>query len=46
VQFGTIIAIHHGDYLDMVYQMLTTTNELKSGKAIAKISINDNEKHN
>jgi adenine specific DNA methylase Mod len=44
VQFGTIIAIHHGDYLDMIYQMLTTANELKSGKAIAKISIDNNEK--
>lgn len=44
VQYGKIIALHKGDYLDIVYQMLTTENELKSGKAIAKIIVNENHK--
>jgi hypothetical protein len=39
VKYGKIIAVHKGEYLDMIYQMLTTTNELKSGKAIANITI-------
>jgi hypothetical protein len=41
---GNIIAVHKGGFLDMVYQMLTVTNELKSGKAIAKISVDNNGK--
>ncbi|MDI9311179.1 MAG: hypothetical protein QM535_13310 [Limnohabitans sp.] len=44
VKYGKIIAIHKGDNLEMVYQMLTSTNELKSGKAIANIVFNENEK--
>jgi hypothetical protein len=44
VLYGKIIAIHMGDYLDMIYQMITATNELKSGKAIAKISLGKNDK--
>lgn len=39
---GNIIALHHGDYLEMIYQMLTVNQELKSGKAIAQISILEN----
>lgn len=41
---GNIIALHKGNYLEMIYQMVTTTDELKSGKAIAKISIDENGK--
>ena len=41
---GTIIALHRGDHLDMIYQMLTATDELKSGKAVAKIVSTANEK--
>lgn len=41
---GNIIAIHKGDYLDMIYQMLTTNNELKSGKAIANVFITETNK--
>jgi hypothetical protein len=44
VQYGKIIAIHKGDYLDMIYQMLTSTDELKSGKAIANIIVADDNK--
>lgn len=42
VNYGKIIAYHKGDQLDMRYQCLTTDNELKAGKAIAKITeLND-----
>jgi hypothetical protein len=44
VKYGKIIAIHKNDHLDMRYQCLTTDNELKTGKAIAKISQLDNGK--
>lgn len=37
VVYGKIIAIHKGDTLDMLYQCLTTENELKAGKALAKV---------
>lgn len=38
VIYGKIIAVLIDDQLDMRYQCLTTDNELKAGKAIAKIS--------
>nr|WP_321236775.1 hypothetical protein [uncultured Psychroserpens sp.] len=38
VKYGKIIAIHKGNHLDMRYQCVTIDNELKTGKAIAKIS--------
>lgn len=44
IRSGKIIAIHHGDYLDMRYQCLTTDDQLKTGKAIAKITELDNGK--
>jgi hypothetical protein len=44
VTYGKIIAIHKGDHLDMMYQCATTDNELKAGKAIAKISQLENGK--
>lgn len=44
VVYGKIIAIHKDDFLDMRYQCLTVNQELKVGKAIAKISQLDNGK--
>lgn len=41
---GKIITIHHGDHLDMRYQCMTINEELKAGKAIAKITQSDNGK--
>ena len=41
IVYGKIIAVLEGDRLDMLYQCLTTNNELKAGKAIAKISFNE-----
>lgn len=38
VLHGTIIALHKGDYLDMIYQLVTIDHELRSGKALAAIS--------
>lgn len=38
VRYGKIIALHEGEQLRMVYQMITTGNELKAGQAIAQIS--------
>ncbi len=42
--YGKIIALLNGDQLDMRYQCLTTANELKAGKAIAKITALPNGK--
>ena len=39
VSYGKIIAILKGNILDMRYQCITTDNQLKTGKAIAHISI-------
>ena len=36
VIYGKIIAVLKGDVLDMLYQCVTTDNELKAGKAIAE----------
>lgn len=38
VIYGKIIAVLKGDQLNMRYQCLTTDNELKTGKAIAKVT--------
>lgn len=39
IKYSKIIADLQGDKLSMLYQCLTTDNELKAGKAIAQISI-------
>lgn len=44
IVYGKIIAYLKEDTLDMLYQCLTTENELKAGKAIAKISTTKNGK--
>ena len=41
VRYGKIIADLQGDQLHMLYQCMTTDNELKAGKAIAQISLTD-----
>lgn len=44
IKYGKIIADLQGDKLSMLYQCLTIDNELKAGKAIAEISVSENEK--
>ena len=44
IKYGKIIADLQVDKLNMLYQCLTTDNELKAGKAIAEISVSENEK--
>ena len=44
IRYGKIIARLNGDKLDMLYQCITTNDELKAGKAVAQISYNDNNK--
>ena len=44
VRYGTIIAHLNGADMEMIYQCLTNDNELKAGKATAKVSITDNNK--
>jgi hypothetical protein len=44
ILYGKIIAILKGDQLNMLYQCITTNNELKAGKAIAQISFTENGK--
>ncbi|MEP7196094.1 MAG: hypothetical protein ABI851_06200 [Saprospiraceae bacterium] len=44
IQYGKIIAILKGSQLNMLYQCITTGNELKAGKAIADISLTENKK--
>ncbi len=44
IKYGKIIALLKNDKLDMLYQCITTENELKSGKAIAYISLTSNNK--
>lgn len=44
VTYGKIIAIHRDDHLELLYQCLTTENELKAGKAIALISVSEKGK--
>ncbi len=44
IKYGTIIANLKKDKLDMLYQCVTTNNELKAGKAIANISLTTHNK--
>ena len=44
IRYGKIIAQLEGDVLHMLYQCLTLENELKAGKAIAKVSHSDSDK--
>jgi hypothetical protein len=44
IKYGKIIADLQGDKLSMLYQCITTDDELKAGKAIAQISVSENEK--
>ncbi|GAA3603205.1 hypothetical protein Q4Q39_13865 [Flavivirga amylovorans] len=44
IKYGKIIAHLKNDKLDMLYQCITTENELKAGKAIAEISLTNNNK--
>lgn len=44
IRYGKIIAQLKGTQLLMLYQCLTTNNELKAGKATANISINNEGK--
>ncbi len=44
IKYGKIIAHFKNDNLDMLYQCITTENELKAGKAIAEISLTKNNK--
>lgn len=44
IRYGKIIATLQGDRLNMLYQCLTTDNELKAGKAVAMVSMNHNGK--
>lgn len=44
IRYGKIIAILQNRQLNMLYQCLTTSNELKAGKAMADISFTENGK--
>lgn len=44
IKYGKIIATLEGNILNMLYQCVTSENELKAGKAIAKISFNESNK--
>ena len=44
IKYGKIIATLKNDKLDMLYQCITTENELKAGKAIAEISLTKDNK--
>ncbi len=44
ISYGKIIGHLNGDTINMLYQCLTINNELKAGKAIAKLSIAANNK--
>ena len=41
IRYGKIIADLQGDKLIMLYQCMTTGNELRAGKAIAEISVTE-----
>ncbi len=41
IKYGEILARLNGDELDMLYHCFTTDNELKAGKAKAKISYSE-----
>ncbi|WP_303318500.1 hypothetical protein Q4Q34_04105 [Flavivirga abyssicola] len=44
IKYGKIIAHLKNDKLDMLYQCITTENELKAGKAVAQISVTSSNK--
>ncbi|MGJ8745515.1 hypothetical protein [Polaribacter sp.] len=44
IKYGKIIATLHDDFLNMIYQCVTSENELKAGKAVAKISLTKEKK--
>ena len=44
IKYGKIIATLDNDILHMLYQCVTSENELKAGKAIAKISLTKENK--
>lgn len=44
IKYGKIIARLDKDKLHMLYQCMTSENELKAGRAIAKISLTDKDK--
>lgn len=44
IKYGKIIAHLSNNTLNMLYQCITTENELKAGKAIAKISLTTTNK--
>ena len=44
VTYGKIIAYLEKDNLEMLYHCLTAENELKAGKAQAKISLTEDQK--
>ncbi len=44
VRYGKIIAELKNEKLHMIYQCMTTTNELKTGKALADITLDDKGK--
>ncbi len=44
IKYGKIIAELKNDELNMLYQCLTTDNQLKAGKAFAKVSLLDTGK--
>ena len=44
IKYGKIIATLDNDILHMLYQCVTSENELKAGKAIAKISFTKENK--
>ncbi len=44
IRYGKIIAELKDNKLKMLYQCLTTDNELKAGKADAEISLTENNK--
>ncbi len=44
IKYGKIIATLKDDELNMLYQCLTTDNQLKAGKALAQITLTENGK--
>lgn len=44
IRHGSITGRIEGHYLQMLYQCLTTGNELKAGKAVAFLSMDQNNK--
>jgi hypothetical protein len=44
IKYGKIVARLEGDRLNMLYQCLTTDNQLKAGKAIAQITLSAQNK--